>query len=76
MKASIVRALVMTMSLTVLAFLGVSTRNAYAQGSGGGAGCCGGGSAPETQQPQQTQQTQLSCAKGTHQVGDQCVANQ
>lgn len=70
MKASIARALVITMSLTVLAFMGISTRNAYGQDSGsGGGGCCGGS------QPQ-TQQTQLNCGKGTHQSGNQCVANQ
>ena len=69
MRASIIRTLVITLTLTVVGGMAISVRNAYGQSSGGGMACCGSTNTANTGNT-------LNCASGYHQSGNTCVANQ
>lgn len=71
MKAKMIRALVVMFSLGMLGSMAVVPKATYSQESGGGGGtggCCGGGG-------DTTSQNQVTCGRGTHQEGKDCVPN-
>ena len=75
MKATVIRSLVIFVSIMALGMVALSPHYyAHAQSGGdssGGGGCCGGGmggSVPATT-------AQLTCGEGTHQANGMCVPN-